>query len=203
MSLWYLARGAGLIAVLMLSISTALGAWTSGRRPGGEGEVQARRFTLQRIHLAAAFTGLLLLVVHVLAIVLDSASGVWAGAAIIPMTSAYRPVAISLGVLAMYALVLVATIGAARGRMAASPLAARAWRMTHAVAYGAWALAVAHGIFAGSDATSRWVLVLNAVCVAMVVGALGRRLRSEDAHQRSPLVRSRRMQRSLAAGRVR
>jgi sulfoxide reductase heme-binding subunit YedZ len=203
MTLWYLARGAGLTAMLVLSIATALGAWSSSSKARRDGPALSRRFTLQRAHLAAAVTGLSLVVVHVLALVLDSASGVWAGAAIIPMTSGYRPFAVTLGVVALYLLVLVAVTGAMRGRLAASSFAARTWRMVHASAYGAWALAVGHGIFAGTDSSSGPVIILDVMCVAMVVGALSWRLRAEDAHDEAPLSRSRRTSRSLSSGGVR
>lgn len=203
MTLWYIARAAGLMAMVVLSLSTALGAWTSGIRAGRNGRALSRKFTLQRVHLAAALTGLTLIVVHVLALVLDSQSGIWARAAIIPMTSAYRPIAVTAGVLALYTLVLVASVGAARGRLARSPRAARKWRMTHALAYVAWALAIGHGIFSGTDATSSWVVLLYAGCVAMVLGALSRRLRSEDEHDQTPLARARRANRSVTSGGIR
>jgi sulfoxide reductase heme-binding subunit YedZ len=203
MTLWYLARSAGLTAFAALSLATALGAWTSGEpRPGGASAL-SRRFLLQRVHLAAAVTGLALLVVHVAALIADAKSGVSASALVVPLAAAYRPVAVAVGALAMYAVVLVAVFGAARGRLAASAVASRRWRATHALAYVAWALALAHGLFAGTDTLSGKVPFLYAGCISLVAAAVSGRLWSEARHEERTLSTLRRRNRELTSGGVR
>jgi len=201
MFLWYLARAAGITALIALSLATAMGAWSSGaaRRPTAVN----RRVIFERVHRAAAVTGLGLLVVHVLSLVLDGKSGISAAATVIPMASGYRPFAVTLGVLAMYAVVFAAAVGAARGRMAASPAAARSWRALHATAYLGWLMAIGHGVLAGTDAGADPVLLIDLVCVLLVVGAWTRRWKSEQDHDSGSLATARRQARDVSSEVVR
>ena len=167
MTLWYLARAGGLAAMVLLSVATAFGALGSVRRGDPE-----RRVVWQYLHRTAATTGLLLVIGHVTAVVLDAKSHMSLEAVLVPLTSGYRPVAVALGTLAAYLFVLVALLGAARGRLAASPGATAAWRGLHASAYLAWGLGVLHGFLAGTDSGEAWVRVLDVLVVSLVVGAL-------------------------------
>lgn len=171
MTLWYVARAAGLAALLMLSAATALGALASMRRGRSD-----RRVILQYLHRAAATLGLTLLVAHVTAIVLDTRSGVSLRAVVIPLTSGYRPVAVAMGTVAAYLFVLVAVLGAARGRMATSRRGAAMWRAIHVSAYGGWGLGVLHGFLAGTDDGQIWVRALDVLVVGVVLAALAARL---------------------------
>jgi predicted ferric reductase len=167
MTLWYLARAGGLAAMVLLSVATAFGALGSVRRGGPE-----RRVVWQYLHRTAATTGLLLVIGHVTAVVLDGKSHVSLEAVVVPLTSGYRPVAVALGTLAAYLFVLVALLGAARGRLAAAPRAAATWRWLHASAYLAWGLGVLHGFLAGTDSAETWVRVLDVLVIGLVAGAL-------------------------------
>jgi sulfoxide reductase heme-binding subunit YedZ len=130
--------------------------------------------------------------VHISSLVLDAKSGISASAVVIPMSSAYRPIAVTVGALALYTIGFVAAVGAVRGRLAATAVGARRWRLAHSAAYVGWALAVAHGLFAGTDSTTRPVILLNIACVSVVMAALSRRLWSQDAYDESALAGSRR-----------
>jgi DMSO/TMAO reductase YedYZ heme-binding membrane subunit len=171
MTFWYLARAGGLAAMVLLSAATAFGALGSVRR--GD---PARRVVWQYLHRTAATTGLLLVVGHVTAVVLDAKSHVSLEAVVVPLTSGYRPVAVALGTLAAYLFVLVALLGAARGRLAASPGVTAAWRGLHASAYLAWGLGVLHGFLAGTDSGETWVRALDVLAVGLVVAALAARV---------------------------
>jgi predicted ferric reductase len=167
MTLWYLARAGGLAAMVVLGVATAFGALGSVRRGDPE-----RRVVWQYLHRTAAITGLLLLVGHVTAVVFDAKAHVSLEAVVVPLTSSYRPVAVALGTLAAYLFVLVALLGAARGRLAASPGATAAWRGLHASAYLAWGMGVLHGFLAGTDSGQTWVRTLDVLVIGLVLGAL-------------------------------
>jgi sulfoxide reductase heme-binding subunit YedZ len=199
MTLWYLARAAGVMALLALTVATALGAGGASRARRSRRGV-ARRFALQRLHIAAAVTALGLLVTHVAALALDAQSGVSAKAVVVPMASAYRPVAVSLGVLAMYTVLIVAVVGAARGRVASSAWAARRWRSVHALSYGGWVLAIAHGALAGTDTLRGPMPLVYAGCVAVVASAATARIWRESASARLPMSSARRQIRDSAPG---
>ncbi|HSS68381.1 MAG TPA: hypothetical protein VLK34_07505 [Nocardioidaceae bacterium] len=199
MTLWYIARAAGVMALLALTLTTALGAGGASR-PSRTQAAVARRFALQRIHIAAAVTALGLLVTHLAALVLDTHSGIAATAIVVPMAAAYRPIAVSLGVLAMYTVVVVALVGATRGRVASSAWAARQWRGVHALSYLGWAVAIAHGAFAGTDTLRGPMPLVYGGCVAVVASAAAARLWRESARTRLPLPTGRRRIRESTAG---
>ncbi len=169
MNVWFTARGAGLSALVLLSASTALGALASHRfRPGA-------RYVVQYLHRAFAGLGVSVLVLHVGTILADSYAQVgWRGA-LIPFTSGYRPTAVAFGSLAAYTFLGVAVLGLARGRMAATPAGARAWRGLHGLAYAGWGLAILHGFTAGSDSSQGWVRLTYLLCLAAVGAAAGSR----------------------------
>lgn len=165
MIVWYLARGAGIAAFATLSLATAAGAVTS-RRQADFG----RRVVLQYVHRAAALAGVSLLALHVGTVLADSYARVGVRGAVLPFGSAYRPAAVTLGVLSMYLLVGVAVTGMLRSSFASSAAAARLWRRFHLCAYAAWAMSAWHFLLVGTDSGRWWA---RAVLVAgiLVVGA--------------------------------
>ncbi|WP_375480388.1 ferric reductase [uncultured Jatrophihabitans sp.] len=179
MNVWITARGAGLSALTLLTISTCIGALVSRRAATGQvSDLRSigRRYVAQHVHRTVAALGLAALTLHVTAILADSYAHVgWRGA-LIPFTSAYRPVWVGVGTLAVYTFLLVAGVGMARGRMASSPRAARSWRALHCLAYAGWAAAMLHGLNSGTDSSTGWVRLLYVVCLSAVLGAAGIRL---------------------------
>jgi hypothetical protein len=180
MMLWYVARGAGLAALVLLSAATCLGALTSrdglAARLGNPGT----RYLLQYLHRTCAGLGLATLVLHVGTIIADSYAHVGVGGALVPFTAGYRPSAVAFGSLAAYTFVAVSMLGLARGRLARSPRAARSWRALHALSYLGWGSAILHGFLAGTDSALGWVRVVYVCCLAAVVAALGTRLLTRD-----------------------
>lgn len=176
MTAWYIARGAGLSALVLLTLSTSLGALVSRHGPSGPNRDPGRRYLVQYLHRAFAGLGLTALVLHVGAILADSFAHVgWVGA-LVPFTSSYRPLAVGLGTLAVLTFVCVTILGLARGRMASSPRAARVWRGVHGLAYLGWGMAVLHGFTAGTDSSVGWVRHLYQLCIVAVLAAIAARL---------------------------
>lgn len=170
MNVWLTARGAGLSALILLSLATCLGALVS--RPGNA----ARRYVVQYLHRAAAGLGLGVLVLHVITILLDSYADVGITGAIVPFTADYRPTWVGLGTLAAYVFLGVSLLGLARGRMASSARGARLWRRLHGLSYGGWGLAVLHGFTSGTDSSVGWVRLIYVVCAAAVAGSVTTRI---------------------------
>ncbi len=180
MTVWFTARGAGLAALVLLTVSTSLGALITGRgRP-------STRLVLQYVHRATAGLGLGVLVLHVGTILADSYAHVGAVGAVVPFTSGYRATWVGLGTIAAYLLLVVAVVGLARGRIAGSPRGAAGWRSLHVLAYPAWALAMLHGYMSGTDAHQRWVLLLFAGCAIAVLSSLAARLASAAEPEVTP-----------------
>jgi predicted ferric reductase len=182
MTIWLTARGAGLSALVLLTLSTSIGALVSVRtRP-------MTRVVVQYVHRVAASLGLGVLVLHIGTILADSYAHVGVIGAIVPFTSGYRASWVGLGTIAAYTFLLVATLGFARGRIASSRRGAAVWRALHGTAYVGWGLAMVHGLTSGTDASVGWVRVLYLLCGSAVLGSIAARLagtrRTRVAHPR-------------------
>lgn len=200
MTLWYLARGAGFAALIAFTASTMLGALATTGRRGAQG--LDRRYLRQMAHRSAAVTGLVMLATHIVLILTDVYVNASVSGALIPFTAGYRPLALGLGSVAVYLLVLVAVSGALRGRLATSARGARLWRRVHLMAYGGWVLSMGHGILAGTDTGTRWTTAIYLGCGAAVVSAIAARLSSLRSERGHPLAVAR-TNRVLTSGRSR
>jgi sulfoxide reductase heme-binding subunit YedZ len=182
MDVWYTARGAGLSALVLLTVATSLGALTSARgRPGA-------RYVTQYVHRVCAGLGVGVLVLHIATILADSYADVGVTGALVPFTAGFRATAVALGTIAAYLLLLVSVTGLARGRLAATATGARIWRSLHVLGYASWAIALVHGWLAGTDTSVGWVRLLYLACLTAGVGALARRF--AVARTPRPLIRS-------------
>ncbi|MEH3032794.1 MAG: ferric reductase [Aeromicrobium erythreum] len=167
MTLWFLARALGFVALLAFTGSVTLGTLA---RSGSDGRGRTVR---QLVHRSLAVTGLVALLGHLVCIVVDPFVSVGWVAALVPLASGCRPVAVGLGTLALWAFVLAAVSGAARGRLATSPRAVAAWRWVHRSAWVGWLLSLGHGLLAGTDTGTPWAVATYAACAAAVVLAWG------------------------------
>jgi sulfoxide reductase heme-binding subunit YedZ len=192
MTLWYLGRAAGVVSLVAFTFATMLGA--VGSTVGSRSDLgqPRRRFLQQYAHRAAAVVGLGTLVVHIGSLtVLDSLSGVGLRSVVLPLSSTYRPFAVSLGALALWTIVFTAVVGAGRGRLAGSVSTSRRWRLLHLAAYAGWLLAIGHSLLAGTDARTPWMVGLESGCIAAVLVAVAARLNSQARHRRTPLTLAR------------
>lgn len=182
MTLWYLIRALGMVALLAFTASTALGALSVVGSSGVAGA--DRRLVRQLVHRSVAVLALVVLGLHIVCSVLDSFVTIPVTAALLPFGSGYRPLAVGIGVLGMYAVIVAALSGAVRGRLAtAGDAAARAWRVVHMAAYAGWALSVVHGLTAGSDTQRWWGLAVYVGCVLVVLAAVLVRFVGDDVRR--------------------
>jgi sulfoxide reductase heme-binding subunit YedZ len=172
--LWYATRATGLVALVLLTISMALGLLSSVRyqRPGWP------RFVTQGLHRNVSLVALAFTVAHVLTTVLDSFVSIPVQDAVIPFVGSYRPFWVGLGAIAFDLMLALTITSLLRTRMTFG-----VWQAVHWTAYACWPVAVVHGLGTGTDTPVRWVLALAAACVAVVAGlTLWRLLRGWHAH---------------------
>jgi len=159
--LWYTARATGVVALVLLTVTVALGVAGTARvstdlLPGIVRSGLHRNTSL----LAVAF-----IAVHVLSSVLDPYAGIKLTAAVVPFSSAYRPIWLGLGAIAFDMLLALLFTSLVRSR-----LSYRAWHAVHWLGYACWPVALWHGLGTGTDSRLSWLLLLDAAC-ALVVGA--------------------------------
>jgi len=91
--------------------------------------------------------------------------------ALVPFTSWYRALWVGLGTIAMELIVAVAATSVVRRWLGRT-----AWRAVHWLAYAAWPVALVHGIGAGTDGTSDWMIAIDVLCAGAVLTAVAGRL---------------------------
>jgi sulfoxide reductase heme-binding subunit YedZ len=165
--LWYLTRGTGLVALVLLTGAVTLGIITTSRwhRPGWP------RFASLELHRNVSLLVVVVLVIHVVTAELDTFAPVGWLAALVPLSSAYRPVWLGVGTLGFDLILAVIVTSLLRSR-----LGYRSWRAVHWFAYLSWPLAMIHGLGTGSDTHLGWVQVIYVISVAVVLVAVGWRL---------------------------
>jgi sulfoxide reductase heme-binding subunit YedZ len=167
MAIWYLTRGTGAAALVLLTLTLVLGVvdverFTSPRFP---------RFVVDGWHRTVALLVCVLLAIHIGTTVLDGYAPIRVVDAVVPFVSVYRPLWLGLGALALDLLVALVVTSLLRGR-----IGLRAWRAVHWAAYACWPLAFLHGLGTGSDVRAGWLTWLALGCAAVVVVAIVVRL---------------------------
>jgi sulfoxide reductase heme-binding subunit YedZ len=162
-AMWYLTRGTGIVALLLLTASVVLGVvnqtrWRSDRWP---------RFALQDLHKNVSLIALAVVAVHVTTSVIDRFAPIGWKDTLVPFLSPYRPLWLGLGTLAADLFLAVLITSLLRPRI--SP---RLWRVVHWLSYASWPSAVLHSLGTGTDVKVGWMLVLTAACVLAVVLAV-------------------------------
>jgi cytochrome b561 len=152
---WFLSRTSGLAAFFLLWVSTLGGVAVSNRLarlwPGGPAAVDVHEF--------ASLLGLGFVALHVLVLLGDRYIGYSLVQLLVPFTSlAYRPLEVALGQVGFY-LVIPVTVAFYLRRQ----IGYRAFRVIHAASYAAFALALAHGLLAGTDSRNGAVLTFYLV----------------------------------------
>ena len=203
MTMWLFARATGMVALIAFTASVAFGALAASRKAPplhdrmafddkmALGDTMDRRFLKQMAHRSAAVIGLALLLVHATLIIIDSFVNVSISGALVPFTAGFRSIALAAGTLSVYTFVAVAVSGALRGRLATSAASVRRWRYVHLSAYAGWALAMGHGIFAGTDTGAWWAMAVYVVCGVAVLVSVTVRLVAEMKHRSRPLPEAR------------
>ena len=162
-SLWYLTRGTGLVALILLTASVVLGVLQVQRwSPAG-----APRFVVVTLHRAVSLLVVVLLSGHVLTAVLDPFAPIRLADAVLPFAGAYRPLWLGLGALAFDLLIALTLTSLLRRR-----IGLRAWRGVHWLAYACWPVALVHAWGTGSDTKTAWMLAITLGCAGAVLASV-------------------------------
>jgi len=177
---WILGRSLGVACYVVLTALVAIGLWL--RHPWRTRVWSPGPNALLRAHVVLAASAVTLLIGHLTALALDHYAGVgWTGA-FVPWGATYRPTAVALGTLGLYAMVLVASTA-----LLAGWVGGRVWFPIHAASALTFALVSAHAVLAGSDTHGLlWMYVLAAT-VVVVLQASGWACRYAGVRAGAPL----------------
>ena len=162
-ALWALGRGSGVAALVVLTISLALGIiGRSGRDTLGLG-----RFGLNELHRTAALTGVGLVVVHLVSLLFDPYAQLRVVDLVVPFLGSYRSFWLGLGTLAVDLLLVVTGVSLLRRYVGP-----QVFRAVHWATYALWPVALMHAFGTGTDRASLWLDGIGLACLAVVAGAV-------------------------------
>lgn len=139
---WFITRSSGLVAYLLLWLSTLWGLVLSSK---AFDPLLERLFNFD-LHEYVSLLAIAFLAVHMGALLWDAYEPFTVSELAIPFVSEYRPIWTGLGIIGFYLILLVTITFYLRRR-----LSYRVFRSLHFLSYAAFALALLHGIYAGTD----------------------------------------------------
>ena len=179
---WYLSRSAGFTAYLLLFVSVALGIAMGTRLV----ERFARRNLIFDIHRFTTILALAFTLFHVYILLADGYFNFNVWQLSIPFLSPYRSWQTASGVFALYIMAIVIVSFYVRQH-----IGYRAWRALHYLTFGLFALAMLHGITAGTDTTEPWAKLIYLGTGAGIAALIAYRLQYRLPD--SPAVRTARL----------
>jgi len=159
--IWYVARAGGVVAYLLLSFTVCVGIGLAGRArvPGFP------RLAVNDLHRFAGILAGTFIAIHVGSVLLDTYVHFTVPQVLIPLADSYRPLAVALGIVAAELLIALAVTNRLR-----RVLPRRIWRRAHYLNFAVWALATTHGITAGTDNATMWLMAIYVTAIATVGG---------------------------------
>jgi predicted ferric reductase len=170
--LWYATRATGIAAMLLFTLVVCLGALVATRVGGAF----IGRFEVNEIHRSISISAVVFLVIHIVTTVLDTFVSTGPISAVVPFTSSYKTLPVSLGTVA-FDLILAVWISS----MVKVKIKNVTWRFIHWFSWVAWAISLIHAYTTGTDA--RHGVVFLAVLASTLTGlaALGWRIFARPA----------------------
>ncbi|WP_421083083.1 ferric reductase-like transmembrane domain-containing protein [Rothia nasimurium] len=164
---WAIARSTGATALILLSLSLALGILTRS----GKTYIGIPRITTTSLHRTSSLLALIFTLIHIVALYLDTYTGLTLTHYIIPFTTPDKALAYGLGTLAFDLMLAIAVTGLLRHR-----LPEKLFHLIHWGAYACWPAALAHGLSSGSDTGQTWFLLLTLASITLVAATAVYRL---------------------------
>jgi predicted ferric reductase len=157
--IWEMIRASGLIAYVLLSVSTIVGIAIRVRALDW---LMKRAWVLEGHQtlsvLALAFTG-----GHMVFTLMNQYLPFSVLDILVPFASGWRPVAMALGIVGFYLLTVLTLSSWLR-----PAIGQKTWRTIHYSGFACWVVALAHGVFSGSDTSVAWVTWIYVVSAAAI-----------------------------------
>jgi sulfoxide reductase heme-binding subunit YedZ len=171
---WLASRALGIVAIVLLAVSVALGLAMSGRLARQPG-LPAK---LKRLHEASTLVALGLIVAHAGVLLADGWLRPGIAGIALPFQLGYRPVWTDIGIIAGWlALILGLSFYVRKW------IGTRTWRWLHRWTLAVYLLALGHAVGAGTDGRSTWMLVMLTLLTTPIVFAFTYRMLPGRAHR--------------------
>ena len=174
---WLLIRGSGVAAFALLTAATIWGLLVSSKLLGKL--VKAKPLTW--FHESLGVGALIATVVHVVVLSThDFLDFSWTEI-LVPGVSDWRPLAVGMGIAALYGLVVVAGSFYVKRW-----IGQKRWRAIHFASLGVFLSSLVHGMWAGTDTSSPMMIGLYLGSAIVVFGLVAHRI-TEDTATTSPI----------------
>ncbi|MFN8376055.1 MAG: hypothetical protein U0694_24670 [Anaerolineae bacterium] len=173
---WYLVRASGVTAYALLTASMVWGIVLTSRviKDWSPGVVS------MLMHSTISWLAVVFSIVHALLLLFDTYVTYTVADIVIPFVGPYRPLAVGLGTLACWIVLIVSASFAFR-----KYIGHRIWWLLHLTSYASFALVTLHVVFAGTDAARLGFKALLVIGVMAVVGFLVHRLWRSASHNQA------------------
>jgi methionine sulfoxide reductase heme-binding subunit len=176
---WLTSRAAGIVALILSSVSVCVGLLMSGRLR------KQRGADLRVLHEALSLGTLAALAVHGLSLLGDGYLKLSVADIALPFASSYKTFWTSTGIIAFWALALLGLSYYARTK-----IGVQRWRRLHRFAALAWVLGIVHSLGEGTDAGQAWFLAMTALVVLPALTLLAARWLTASRKPAAPRARA-------------
>ncbi len=191
--IWEIVRASGIVAFVLLSVSVAMGVSVNARAL----DSVLRRALVFEAHQTISLLALVSTALHMLLLLANRHVPLGLVGLLAPFSSNWKPVPLGLGTLAFYLIFLLIVTSYARQQ-----IGQRAWRLIHYAGFLGWALAMVHGITAGSDTREAWVQYLYLLTAAVTGLLIMFRVLAPSRRRQQETAASRKTQTARVTGRA-
>jgi predicted ferric reductase len=145
------------VALVLFTLVVTLGTFVANRVGG----TFVGRFELNELHRAISIVAMVFLAIHIMTTVIDSYVATGLVSAVVPFTSSYKTLSISIGTAAfdLFLAVWISSLLKVR-------IPNRTWRSIHWFSWLGYGSAIVHGYLTGTDARSGWGFDIVLACSA-------------------------------------
>lgn len=165
---WYLERSAGFTSYGLLSITVLLGVSSSS----SFWDKWTMRKLMTQMHQYAALLVFPFLFFHLWGLYMDKSISFRITQLLVPFTSSYRAMPTGLGVLTLYAWLLLIISSYFREK-----IGLKTWRTIHILSFPMFIAVTFHGFLSGTDSSKHWAILVYLIPTVLFVIFLLMRLR--------------------------
>lgn len=165
--IWQLIRSAGLTAYILCTLSTLWGLALSSKivKDWSPGTLSIL------LHASTAWLAVLFGIIHAVLLLFDDYFTYHISDLLVPFQGPYRPIAVGLGTLGFWIILLVTVSFSMKKRIGQQP-----WKLLHYTSYLGFILISLHAFFAGTDANRIGFLFLLGLAMMSVIILWGYRM---------------------------